>query len=394
MKPPAGQAVCTVLITLACMVGTACLPKAKPTKIDLPDGRVVEARLVRVWVYELTNQLAGRVVRGADEIIELADDPAVRRTALEWKSAGVPALQRASFHPDPIVAITDLWLLSVQIQDHFESPDGRLHLGEYSGIATETAKQMEQDVLDFIRERGGKPMESGSYDLIHEYAAAHPIEHTISTRPTSGPALTDRLPTGSIGAFAAVGSLVEGFADLSDRLSIYGEHLPQQLRWQGEILAHDLGLGSIDIEAIQGDTARLARAADHLVEFSDGLPALIEQQVATVVPELEKAVIAIDLANLQASVDDRVAAHLAFALAAVTREREAALEAVHEERIEALADAERMANELVDRSFERVESMIDASLGRLLPVGAALLAGPFVLGLLAGWVLKRPRNRT
>jgi len=78
----------------------------------------------------------------------------------------------------------------------------------------------------------------------------------------------------------------------------------------------------------------------------------------------------------------------------VTREREAALIAVQQERIAALADAERMANELVDRSFERVETMIEASVGRLLPVGAALLAGPFVLGLLAGWVLKRPKNRT
>jgi hypothetical protein len=385
--------VCLLLITLACVAGTACLPKAKPAKIDLPDGRVVEARQVRVWVYELTSRLAGRLESAADEIIDSSDDPVVRRTALEWKAAGVPALQRSSFEPDPIVALSDLWLFTVQTQDFFQSARSQLHLRSHTELALQTAEQMEEDVLQFIREHGGKPKESGIYDMIHEFAKEHPIEHSISTRPTAAPALIDRLPTGSIGAFAAVGTLVESFADLSDRLAIYGEQLPKQLRWQGEMLAHDLGLGSIDIEAIQGDTARLGRAADHLVEFSDGLPALIEEQVATVVPELEKAVIAIDLANLQASVDDRVAGHLAIALAAVTREREAALVAVQQERIAALADAERMANELVDRSFERVESMIDTAVARLIPVGAALLAGPFVLGVLAGWVLKRPKHR-
>jgi hypothetical protein len=36
--------------------------------------------------------------------------------------------------------------------------------------------------------------------------------------------------------------------------------------------------------------------------------------------------------------------------------------------------------------------MIGASVSRLIPVGAALLVGPFVLGLLAGWVLKRPKH--
>jgi hypothetical protein len=393
MKPPAGPFLCIALTTMTCLAGTACLPKAQPAKVDLPDGRVVEARQVRVWVYELTNQLAGRLERTADEIIESASSPEARRTALEWKAAGVPALQRASFHPDPIVAISDLWLFTIQLQGFFESPEGLLYLGEYAEPAVRTARQMEQDVLDFILERGGKPHETGVYDTIHRYAADHPITHSISTRPTAEPALTDRMPSGSVGAFAAVGTLVEGFADLSDRLSIYGEHMPKQIRWQAELLLFDKGLESIDIEAVEADVARLGRAADHLVEFSDGVPALIEEQVATVLPEIEKAIISVELANLRGAVDDRVAAHLTVALEAVSEELEAALEAVSRERIAALEDAERMANELVDRSFARVESMIDASLVRLLPVGAAVMAGPFVLGLLAGWVLKRPKHR-
>jgi hypothetical protein len=384
---------CVAMIALTCVAGTACLPKAKSAKVDLPDGRIVEARQVRVWIYELTNRLSGMIESAADEIMASADDPEVRLMALEWKASGVPALQRASFQPDPIVALSDLWLFSVQLQDFFGSERGRRYAGAFAGLALETAKQMEQEIQDFIVEHGGKPEETGTTQLIHEYAAANPIEHSIATRPSVASALTDRMPTGSIGAFAAVGTLVEGFADLSDRLSIYGEQLPKQIRWQMEMLLYEMSLQKGDIEAIEADVSRLGRAADHLVEFSDGLPALIEEQVATVVPELENAVIAVDFAGMQASVDDRIAAHLNVALEAVSRERIAALDAVHEERLAAMADAEVMAARVVDRSLERVESMVEASVARLLPVGVALMAGPFVLGLLAGWVLKRPKNR-
>ncbi len=68
------------------------------------------------------------------------------------------------------------------------------------------------------------------------------------------------------------------------------------------------------------------------------------------------------------------------------------MEAVHEERVAALDDAERIANDLVDRSFERVETMIQASLSGLIPVGAALMAA-FVVGLLIGLVLRRRAPR-
>jgi len=259
MNPSTGRQFCLLLITLICIAGAACLPKSKPATLDLPDGRVVEARQVRVWIYDLTNRLAGRIETAADEIMESADDPAVRHMALEWKASGVPALQGASFNPDPIVALSDLWLFSVQLQDFFRSEKGRQLTGAYAELALETATQMEQDVLDFIHDRGGTPEERGTTKLIHDYAAAHPIEHSIGTRPTAASVLTERIPTGSIGAFAAVGTLVEGFADLSDRISIYGEHLPKQIRWQLEMLFYEMGLQKNDIDAIEADVVRLGR---------------------------------------------------------------------------------------------------------------------------------------
>jgi len=116
---------------------------------------------------------------------------------------------------------------------------------------------------------------------------------------------------------------------------------------------------------------------------------LIDEKVEKLLPEVQRIVASIDIDGIVGSADEIAARHLAGALAAVTVEREAILGAVTEERVAALADAERMANEVVDRSFERVDLMVDAAVDRLMPVGAALMAGPFVLGLLLGLVLRR-----
>ena len=384
--------VCLCIVVLVCVGGVSCLPKVKPTFMQLPDGQRIEARQVRIWVYELTSSLAGQVELAADEIMATDEDPRVRRAALEWKAAAVPALDRASFQPDPIVALADIWLLVVQMRNLAQTEHGRKMTGDHHALFVETTRHMEELILEFIRDKGAEPKKNGTYDLMHDYAAAHPIETSISTRPTAAPALTDRLRSGKIGAFAAVGSLVEGFTDLSDRLSIYGEQLPKQARWQAEILLWDKGIESVDVEALLADTARLGRAADHLVQFSDEVPMMIDERIEELVPRIEELIESVDIGAIETTANAMIAAHLEVALAAVTQEREAAIEdameAVHEERIAAFDDAERMANDIVDRSFERVETMIQASLSGLIPLGAALVA-VFALGLLTGLLLRR-----
>ncbi len=389
MKQLARVPVFLSIVLLTCVAGTSCFPKTKPSTVETASGQVIQTRQFRVWVYELTNRLAGQIELSANEIIETAEDPEVRRAALNWKASAVPALQRASFQPDPLVAWADLWLFVVQMKDLMQTEYGRETAGDLRMSVVETLKDMEDEILEFVIDKGGDPVETGMYDLIHSYAAEHPIEASISTRPTVAAAVIEQMRSENLSAFSTIGSLVEGFADLSDRLSIYAEQLPKQARWQAEILLWDEGIESGDIDALLADTARLGRAADHLVEFSDELPAMIDQHVEELMPRIEELIELIDMEAFETSFDRVVTIQLASALDAVTREREAAIDILLKERLAAFDDAEQMLDEVVDRSFERVETIIDASLGRLMPLGVALMAGPFALGLLAGWVLRR-----
>jgi len=381
---------CPLLILIPiCIGGVSCLPKVQPSTVELPDSSTVQTREARGWVYEIANKLAGILELAADRIIEQAEDPMVRHNALEWKAAAIPALQRASFQPNPVLAIADVWLFTIQMQNALRGDFGRRRFGEHALDAAETTGEMEEIILQFIVDKGGNPRQNGNYDAFHKYAVANPIVGSISSRPTAGAILVDRVRAGKVGAIATLGSLVEGFADLSDRLSVYGEQLPKQARWQAELLLFDIGLDKVDFDAVVEDMARIGRTADVLTGFADGVPIHIDKGLEELLPPIEQAVQSVDLTGIYATFDDIIAAQLAVALAAVTAEREAVIDEVREERVAATADVERLANQIVDRSFTQLETLVGQSIRKWVPVGAALIAGPFLLGLLAGWVLRR-----
>ena len=334
-----------ILVTIVALcTSMSCVPKSKPTQVELPSDRTVDSREIRVWLYELTHELAAQVESVADEIMESAESMETRRAALEFKAATVSALQRASFQPEPVVVFADLWLLVVQLKLSVESERGESWFGEYAPIVDEAVQQMEQTIIDFYIEKGGDPFESGAYDMIHDYAKANPIIGSIYSRPSASGPLVDRLRGQETGAFAAVGTLVEGFADLSDRLSIYGEQLPKRARWQAEILLLDQGIDRTSVEQLLVDANRLGDGADSLVEFADEVPALIDERVAGVMTDLDSALAGFDPQSIQGMLDATVAKHMAQALSTLSAERAIVMKGVTDERLAATQDVERVVN--------------------------------------------------
>jgi hypothetical protein len=382
-----GLRLVAVAMSLCAVAG--CVPKAEPTTVALPSGTQIESRQARVWIYEIADRLAGEIERSADEIRAAAEEPRARRAALEWKTEGVPALYRAAFQPDIVIAVADMWLLIVQMQQFFESGAGREWLGEHADEAAETSRRMERDLVDFIKSVGGDPEQTQAGLLVHEFAAQNPILASIASRPTAAAALADRLRTGKIGTFEAVGTLVEGFGELSDRLSVYGEQMPKQVRWQAELLLFDKGLEHVDVDALLAETERLGRLADHTMEFTDGLPELIDGRIEANLPRVVAALEQVRLEAAMGDVDAMIGRHVAVAVEVIESERELLLQAVREEREVTMREAEQMAGRFLDDSFDRVEAMVEERTRGLMPLALLAAGGPFVLGLVLGLVLRR-----
>ena len=111
-----------------------------------------------------------------------------------------------------------------------------------------------------------------------------------------------------------------------------------------------------------------------------------------IVPEVEEAIATMDLEPFRAIADEMAEEHLGTALSAVAMEREIILAAVTAERKAIMADAERLIDEVTDRTFQRVETQIGNQIGALIPLALAALVGPFVLGFVAAAVLLKRRG--
>ena len=208
---------CIATACLLAAVALGCLPKAKPRVITTRSGQEYTSREVRVRLYELSGRLSGRLEIAADDIGDAAQDSRMRMKAVRFKSEVVPALYRASFQADPIIAVADVWLFIFQLEDWLTTGRGKDHFGPHQGIAIAAVRRMNQEFEEFLIEHGGPDAETR--ELIRNHAAERPIGRSISTRPAAIAAMVEHFRKGKLGAFAAVGSLVEGFNDLSDPLS-------------------------------------------------------------------------------------------------------------------------------------------------------------------------------
>jgi hypothetical protein len=366
----------------------ACLPKSKPSTVTTLDGESRNVRELTSLIYEVTSQLTGTVETAAGRIQYEADSPEVQRAALIFKSEVVPALQHASFRNDPIIAVADVWLLTVQLQDWVANGGGRTAFGDKQQIMIDATRRMDLQMHEFLDLRDSAA-NTEAVQRIRDFAADNPIEGTIAMRTTAVGPLAERLRKTKMGAFANVSGMAESLDDLSDRLAIYAESLPRQARWQAELAVFDLGLTEPRVLEALEDLNRLGTVSGRATGLIDDLPSMIDERLDEVAPAVESSIASIDLDPLRAEVDAMVSDHLDVALAAVTRERIAALETVSREREIVLADVERMFGDVMDRSFERVEAQIDARMPHLIVVGLAVMVGPFVLGLVSGVLLRR-----
>ena len=366
----------------------SCLPKSKPSTVTTIGGQERNVRELKSLIYELTAQLSGTIETATTAIQLETDDVEIERAALMFKAEAVPALLHASFRHDPIMAVADISLLTFQLQDWATTGPGRNEFGEMQHTVIEATQKMERQIIEFLEIESSQVAED-AIRSVRDFATEHPIEGTISTRWTAVGPLAERLRRTKMGAFASVTSMAESLDDLSDRISIYAVAFPKQARWQAELAMFDFGVTEPGVEGAFRDLNRLGTVSDRAVELIDDLPTMVDERLEEVAPAIESAVGSIDLEPIRAELDGMVSLHLEVALDAVTREREAALDAVSKEREIVLLELERLLGETMDRSFERVEAQIDVQIPRLVLLGIAVMAGPFVLGILAGIILVR-----
>jgi hypothetical protein len=371
-----------LLLTGVLALTAGCIKAPQQTGLAAQVKEVdVSGTELRLRTHAHADRAMGVIQEAANQIIARSDDPNVRRNALLWKMNAIPAFQKAAFHYDPLVALIDVRVLTGQMIRFFEEGAGKQAFGEWQGVALKAMQTIEVDGRSMATGFAeGKTADELRPHLL-EWVEEHPIESLRFNRVSITPLLAEVTKTRGRGAGAVMGSLDEGIGDLSDRLKIYADTMPNQARWQAELLIDDLlRSGALDetlddFGRLNELTTTLEALTDPLGELAAEVPELLERERSILLRALrEERRILTEFADGQreASFEGIAAERLAL-LAFVREERIATIDQLHQERLEIMEELDTMTAKVLDASVERTEELIDHLFWRLAQLVGALI---------------------
>ncbi len=377
-RPPRRAAPLVLLVALCAACSTTPPPQTALIASSDVDMSTVELRL---RVYGFAEEFANGIVRAADQILESTQDAAVSRTAVRWKINTVATTQLTAFGLDPLAAFYDMWALAIQMRQFFEIGAGQEAFGPDQGIALETTRGLERRAYEFAASLSstGQVRDTIRRD-VEAYAAANPLTDVNFVRETATHEFAGELAADRTSGLAVLGDLSVQVGDLSERMKYYAASLPEQFRWQSELLFLDI-ISDYQIGQFLDDVTVVGEAAERLAVLADSLPALVDAQAAAAIRAMSLEVAAslreVDRQRLET-------------LDALTAERLAVMERLTAERLAVMEELAAITAGTVGQVPSAFDEVVDYAFKRAL----VLLALIFVGGLVFAFLLRLMWNRS
>jgi len=369
-----GRRAKNVLPVVALVAAAAgCVSAKAPTQTNLMKGvgATASAQRVRVADHNIARNFMALVELTADSVAGMSDDPGIDYNALVWKANAIPAIQMALYHPEPLVAFTDGWILLVQMREYFESGGGSDAFGEYQPYVVRSLRDAESELETSIQDLNGDP-EGNLRAFVHRWADEHPITNERFLRRSPTEAVADLLGAEAGGGLSSLGTLTEMAGDAQQMALVMASYVPRQITWQSELLLADLAdstrvaslLGAIDDMEVVSATTEFMRVTPQMVAEER---AAVFREIAEMRLETFRDIDALRRQSLQ-----DIAAILAAERSAAIRDVAAMVTA------ERKATTEDMAR-LTAQAFEETRGLVNhlmlwiAGLGLGLVVAVALL---------------------
>jgi len=308
----------------------------------------------KVHLYEYLRWFGAEIVAAADDVRVTEKDPVVQESALRLKANAVSSMQVAVFQRDPLAALADAWALTAAMARFFADGNGKDLFGGSHSRVLEALHGLEVEVEELAQGIVGKERVDAVRPEIQRFVRENPIRDLSFGRRSAGlRASAVTAAAWGTSVTSAVAQIDETARELSDRLTIYAEQLPQIARWQGEILLlqSERELLTKPVTNIEDIDRRLGTIDDNFATvtgFVTGTPALIAAERTLMLEALTH-----ERTTLLTEVDrQRVAT-----LVSLTAEREAILAAIADLRGATFTDLGTQT----ERSLDRMDKLSTAT---------------------------------
>ncbi len=359
------------LIVLFCMLSGCSLLTIKSPEIPLTPQEQ-EARLL---TRDYAAHFANVVVRTIDDASKNSP-PSVSAQALRLKLDSVSEVTRASTGLSAVGSLLDTWAFALQLRDFLVTGAGEALLGPAQPDVRREVTQLAAEADDL-----GHKILAGDYahyrQFVADYVERNPLGRVDFVRPSI---LADWVADPhEHNPLRSAGTVAQALGDVSDRLRIYGERIPNITLWQAEVALDRAGFDDAAYRnALHDLDAQLARIST-LAETS---PRLAHEAIGELRADLHASSDRLDgawLETLRTLHTERAA--LAQDIAG---ERASLVTAFDQQRIQLSADADRIVARSVETSWEQARKLVREALLLLIVLTVLVLGLPFGAGYLVG----------
>jgi hypothetical protein len=368
---------------IACAVAGLILTGCSLLTIKSPEiplsTREQEARLL---TRDYAAHFATTITHLIDDTERGDTDPATRTQALKLKLGAVTEITRASTGLSPIASLLDTWAFSLQFRDFLETgsgaklvgdarPDLRLAAGRLAAEADDLARKVTD--TDYAR----------YHAFVLNYAELYPLQSVDLARPSV--LSTWMLQGHDKNALREVGTVAQALGDVSDRVRIYSERIPEMSLWQAE-----LGLDRAGFDAASYRTAlrNMDAQLERISKLADRSPELAHQAIAELRDSLRASSDRLDV-SWGRMIGTLRAEREALAVN-IASEREGVTAAFDTQRARIAADAAQIAAQTVDTSWRELRKLVREALLLAILLALVMLGLPFAAGYLVGRRHLRP----
>ena len=324
---------------------------------------------LKVRIYDFRSSFASVVESSANEIIENDEDIQIHESALRWKVNAIPAVQKAVFQADPIAAFGDAWGLTVEMLLFFEEGAGKDLFGDSQSFAVDASRFLESEMYQLVTSLVGSERAKARRADMYSWAREHP-QQSLSFRRQSGMTGAAILTAKGLGGggLSSVGQIDETVRDLSDRLTIYIEQIPKEIRWNSRLLALELNRDIIaplktNVESIDTSLAKIQALLDSTPDLIGSERELVRRDFDGKLDETMKAVDAQRIATVEVLQEERM-----ILLQELSQLLDASLATLDQERVQLVSDLEAITARSIEQGAQESRVLVDHLFWRVLQI--------------------------
>ncbi|MCK5347702.1 MAG: hypothetical protein KAR20_30045, partial [Candidatus Heimdallarchaeota archaeon] len=303
--------------------------------------------------------------------------PEIKKNALLWKIYSIPTSQNAIYLTDPAAAVLDVWTFCIQMRLFFAEGAGSKAFGNLQYVAINASQQIENEIVELIKRARDLEELPPAGEFINTWAKEHPIQDMYFIRATTEEYFAKILGAQGLGVGEIMGTMAASIFDIRQRLTIYTDQLPKQIRWQMEYLIDEY-LNSADVETMQENISILTESVDRITQIVEQSPDLIDSTRILTLSEINRE----RVATLNVLKQE-----LRVIINALRDERIAALNEIDRERIATLEQLEILLMKTLQESQTPLKSTIDHFFWRVIQLLLVLGVIAFIVLL----ILKKKR---